>query len=241
MKQQLFKHPLQRLLYNHLGHTAQNIATSMKHIAKLSTLTIATSLLPIFPASAEVNHKVGFTNDPNQYTITVKESDVSYISGQTVIGNSAKAANSSNYIIAQSDLDSVLDISARQNFKQCVNILERYRVQIESSGNALGDLESFAICEHVLYVTDQGVYLLRTGRVSVADSSSVEASNYMSALKESIHKGYMIDFLDGLSAEKAQSYELSSSFRGLSEDVAYELYVNSISHAAYIYERLQKL
>ena len=58
MKQQLFKHPLQRLLYNHLGHTTKNIATLMKHIAKLSLLVIASTLLPISPASAEA--KTGY-------------------------------------------------------------------------------------------------------------------------------------------------------------------------------------
>ena len=58
MKQQLFKHPIQRLLYNSFDNTTQNIATLMKHIAKLSLLVIASTLLPISPASAEA--KAGY-------------------------------------------------------------------------------------------------------------------------------------------------------------------------------------
>ena len=97
MKQQLFKHSPQRILHSNFIHTTQNVSTLMKHIAKLSLLAVTTTLLPISPASAEVNLRVGFTNDPNQYTITVEESDVSYMFGEKVVERSDQKSSKVGY------------------------------------------------------------------------------------------------------------------------------------------------
>jgi len=145
--------------------------------------------------------------------------------------NNRAAADSSNSATAQTE-EIISDDAFDRNLGECVNIMKTNKARIESSGVTLSDSDIVHTCYHSAIVMEYGVQLLRSGEVSVADSTNVQSIDYFEALTASKHIKLLNDFQTGITAERAKSLQLAGAFPGLPQDVANEIYTNSTANAA---------
>jgi hypothetical protein len=133
-------------------------------------------------------------------------------------------------------MDKLIEQSTKTTLKNCYSSMIQNEAQHNSTEQEIRSISLY--CAKIMLV---GLEMLRNETITVNNPVNANPSEYFEAFQKSNHMTLAIPFVKGMSTEQANKIGLNTGFKGVSKEIAFNLYTESVAQSAALYQQEQKM